>query len=316
MQKKSFFVGGLLALALTLAVPVLGTATTPEEPALFSTEEMDKFITDYPKLRDWVADQGWGRSAGKSPWILSGMRYNKKFENLLKEKGWDADRFYYTLNHVRTGLRLIQVEAFKQQRDFPSGAKDLETLRNEAKKRLDEQQSAQRKQIENNPNIPPYQKQMWLNQMGRSWGGAAQPSWADWMKSQFEARKAADKWMVQNNPYIPPEAKNQILAQIDQQVIPAAWNPPKDSAEMMERMIAQRESELNNQKNQIQNNPTLSPEQKKQMITTLDKSFEEMKKGATKKSEPLYLIPPEELELVKKNQNKLESIFGENNDEG
>ncbi|MBF0417442.1 MAG: hypothetical protein HQL86_04250, partial [Magnetococcales bacterium] len=102
-------------LAATLGVALLcGTASLraaqPQEQKPFTQAELDRFVADYPALLQGLGKQNPQLEVPRTPWMVSSMRGDPNFNAQLKEKNWDPDRFHYLLNHINTGLALVEAE--------------------------------------------------------------------------------------------------------------------------------------------------------------------------------------------------------------
>ncbi|MEO5355311.1 MAG: hypothetical protein H7835_19155 [Magnetococcus sp. XQGC-1] len=182
-MKTGMFAGSLLALLLSVTGAVDAGNAQTRKP--FDEAEFNRFMTDYPTVSQWLTEKGRHRGGVNSPWMLSGMRYDRDFIRYLQEKGWDTERFFYLLDHVNLGLMTSRSEARQEAsmaRWDQQRSKMQSQMADEQKKWQDQaeeqnrssletaraQWTAQRERLANDPNIPPPQKQRMLAQMDRS----------------------------------------------------------------------------------------------------------------------------------------------------
>lgn len=315
--------GALLASGTLQAAP-------PLEQTPFTQSELDRFVADYPGFTQWLGKHHTlSGEARHTPWMMSGMRFDPAFPALLKEKGWNPERFFYVLNHVNTGLMLATTEknqaeaqarlAKEQKEQEARAAQEQQKMRQEisaANEKMREQLKAQKEQIRTNPYIPPHEKQRILDQMDRgasgmlqgdaqSAGSSAQAQQANWMASQEQAIRA--------NPYLNPWQRQQALAQLQQarasmQRAPTAVQPPKDVEAAQAEMRNMQNKWFENQKQVLMNAPTLPPAQKKAQLEQLQNA-EKQFLASRNQPGPTPLIPKEESALIQAQQPRLAELL-------
>nr|CAX83924.1 uncharacterized protein [uncultured bacterium] len=337
---KKQLVAALLGM---LALAVAGNAPAREvtEQTAFNTTEMEKFIADYPGLLKWLGKQNPLYENQRSPWIMSGMRYDKGFTSRLKEQGWEADRFFYLLSHINTGLTINASEKMKaeaqarmeqQKKESEArNAKNQEQMNKqiaEANQRMAAQLAEAKEQIRTNPHIPPQEKQRILDQMKENNTPATQPQSAEAAAQQAKAQQ--ERWLtaqeqaIRANPAMHPLQRQQALEQIRQtrewqkrssaNAAPQAMEPRSQSQEQMQaEMIKQNTQWFANQRNLLENNPSIHPAQKKQMLEQLaasEKQFKEsISQPSAQPSGPRSPIPAEEKSLIDANQGRLNELL-------
>lgn len=313
---KQHFVAVLLV-ALFLTLTGYAQATESTDPTPFTQTELDKFLKDYPSLTQWLGQQNSTARNINNPWIMASMRYNQEFTTILKEKNWQPDRFFYLLNHINTGLLMnasenMQAEtqerlAKEQQENQTKTAKQQKKINQEITAANQRQQA----QIRNNPNIPPVEKQRILNQMNRTTAQtmASTPQEAtqnnlnqqqQWLNNQEQA--------IRTNPNMHPMQRQQALAQIQQTrqfQQKATQEPVYPTQEAMQAEIQKQYKKwFATQKQALENNRSIPPAQKSQMVEQLTKSETQFNQSMEPK--PAYsIIPPEEKKLINSNQQKL-----------
>ncbi|MBF0401941.1 MAG: hypothetical protein HQL90_14390 [Magnetococcales bacterium] len=234
-MKTRIFVGSLLAALLTFSGVANAEPSQTRKP--FDAAEFNRFVVDYPSASQWLTEKG-QRYGGNTPWAMSGMRYDQSFIKFLQGKGWDADRFFYLLDHINMGLMTSQSEA---RQDAIKA--QLEQQRTKMQARMAESQ------------------QKWQAQMQEQTRSSLETAQAQW-KTQRER--------VIRDPNLSPAQKQNMLAQLDR-VEPGteAVNPEAQQA----RMRKQQQDWLVNQKKQVMSNPNIPPQQKQEIVANLDRSM-------------------------------------------
>ncbi|MBF0339944.1 MAG: hypothetical protein HQL95_03155 [Magnetococcales bacterium] len=325
-MKKQLVAGALGVLLLFSTGTVQAGENREQTP--FNKTELDKFLADYPGFTQWVGKQNNLSDPVRNPWVLSGMRFDKGFTALLKEKGWEPERFFYLLNHVNTGLSMVaseksqadaQARMDREQKEHEARiAKDRQKMQQDmeaANQRMKEQLKAQQEQIRANPYIPPHEKQRILEQMNRGISTSkaappmdAQAAQAQWIASQEQSIRA--------NPYMHPMQRQQALAQLQQtrlsmqQQVKNAPSQPQDPEAVRDEMRKMHKKWFENQKQVINNNPAVPAAQKKSLLEQLqnsEKAFTENLNAAP--MAPTSLLPPAEKVLIESNQQKLNELF-------
>ncbi|MBF0370128.1 MAG: hypothetical protein HQL52_11795 [Magnetococcales bacterium] len=334
-MKRIALLGGLLALVLAFSGSV--QAGNPWDQKPFSEQEMAKFIGDYSTLAAWVNKQNLGPADQDRSWMMAGMRYDKDFGKQLKAQEWDAERFFYMLDNVTTGLRVIESQAMMTKgsadlkKKMAEGKAKMKEMTQDAHGQMKAQVVAQKKQIMNNPTIPPHQKRMMLAQMDQSLRMAHMnktPSWQSnnpWQAQQKAMQKAMEaqqkamqarqnawrKQMIQNNPMIPQAEKKRLLDAIDNPVKPLTQEQMQaKQKKMMARMMAQQETEIAKQRKRIENDKNIPKEQKAKMLAQMDAHISNMKTAMVDAGMPRPLIPAAEMSLIKANLKKLQELMG------
>ncbi|GAB0056217.1 hypothetical protein SIID45300_00522 [Candidatus Magnetaquicoccaceae bacterium FCR-1] len=367
-------------LAATLGVALLcGTVTLqaaqPQETQPFTQAELDRFVADYPGLVQWLGKQKPQFDTARTPWLVASMRGDPNFNAQLKEKNWDPDRFHYLLNHINTGLALVESEkgqaetqariAKERQENEARIAKERqeneariakERQENEARiakerqendarqaegrqrmekemaaanKRMRDQLEAQKEQIRANPYIPPYEKQRILAQMARDVQSNAAPANAP-ATAQVDAVEAARQrqaaWIdaqerqIRANPFMHPMQRQQSLEQLEQakkslkpvaspaNAAPAAAHP-SDPAALRADMEKMHKQWFANQKQVINNAPTMPPAQKKIALDQLKSSEKQFTETLARQADIPAILPKEEKALIESRQSKLTELF-------
>ncbi len=332
-MKTRLFVGSLLVLLLSFSGAAGAGNVQTRQP--FDEAEFNRFMADYPVATQWLTEKGARYGGVNSPWALSGMRYDRDFVQYLKEKGWDADRFFYLLDHVNMGLLTSRAEArnedFRAQMD--QQREQMATNRAEAQKRWQTQRqeqsrssletaraqwTAQRDRVANDPYLPPPQKQQILAQMDRS-QPAGQTVTPEEQQAQMVQQQRAwlteQKQQVMDNPTIPPPQKQAMVAQLDRSM--EATNPPQEAArppvnpnpaEQHAQMQAQHKQWIEQRMQEVRGNAMIPPAQKQQMLDQLQQSLQHMQ-AASQPKEPPGLLPSQESLLIKNNRKKLTDMF-------
>ncbi|MEO5363322.1 MAG: hypothetical protein H7838_06825 [Magnetococcus sp. DMHC-8] len=336
-MKTRIFVGSLLVLLLSFA----GTADAgaPQTRKPFDEQEFNRFMTDYPTITRWLTDKRRHAGAIHSPWMLSGMRYDRDFINHLQEKGWDAERFFYLLDHVNMGLMTSRAEAdneaartqMQQQRDKMQADRLAEQqkwqtqVQEQNRSSLETaraQWSAQRDRVNNDPRIPPAQKAQILAQMDRSQPAPATVGTPEEQQAQMAKQRQAwlaeQKRQVVNNPAIPLPQKQEIIAQMDRSMgigngprTEAAVRPPADPNPTARQaaLHAQQQQWIETRMQEVRNNTMIHPAQKQQMLDQLQQSLQHSQTAARHAQESTGLLPAQENELIKNNRQKLTELF-------
>ncbi|MEO5345221.1 MAG: hypothetical protein H7834_02435 [Magnetococcus sp. YQC-9] len=209
------------------------------------------------------------------------------------------------------------------------GRQQLDKEMQAANARMRAQLKAQQEQIRNNPYIPPYEKQRILTQMESGYKNnnpvaAAVPtdanSAAEASRKQQANWIAAQEQQIKNNPYMHPMQRQQALEQLKQakknleQSAASAANRAKGAASPdpanqqadLEKMHAQW---FTNQKQVINNNPAMPPEQKRIALEQLKRSEKQFQESMTQQANPPSILPKEEKALIDANQQKLAELL-------
>ncbi|MBF0161498.1 MAG: hypothetical protein HQL88_04340 [Magnetococcales bacterium] len=326
MKTRRLF-GSLLALLLCCSgVASAGTAQ-PRQP--FDETEFNRFMADYPAASQWLTEKGQRYGGVNSPWVLSGMRYDRDFVKYLQEKGWNAERFFYLLDHINMGLLTSQAEArhdamrarLDQQKEkmqtqmADSQKKWQEQMREQTRSSLETAQSqwsAQRARIANDPRIAPPDKQRILAQMDR-----AQPSLQNasatpeerqaQMQTQRQAWLTEQKQQIANNPTIPPPQKQEMIAQLDRAMAANAPQAPQPATPADPQ--AQQKQWLEARMAELRNNTWLHPAQKQQQLNQLQQMLDALHSAPPQNQDSQGLIPAQENTLIKNNRQKLTEMF-------
>ncbi|MBF0454662.1 MAG: hypothetical protein HQL72_07560 [Magnetococcales bacterium] len=338
-MKKLFIAGGFFALSLIFSGPMSTAEASAVKP--FDGAELEKFIADYPGLTQWSAPKGQVTGNLKNHWVMAGMQYNPAFAKGLKEKGWESDRFFYLLNHVRQG---VMAEEQRQRQEESEAAIDrqmaemaaklsaqhqaFEKERQEQAQRAEawikDQLEAQKKQVRENRFMHPLQKKNILDFLEKSSAQANQVEVTpfDFEQARAEARERQKAWearyrqSIQDNPHIPAEQKKRIMEGLDlanQPVKPqAAVEPVKmpTQEEMMVRMQEQRKGWVARNIEQIEKNSGYSDEQKRAIINRLNHFSAQMGKEPSKNS--YSALPEEEMALIRTNIKRLQPLLQTN----
>ncbi|MEO5340825.1 MAG: hypothetical protein H7837_09995 [Magnetococcus sp. MYC-9] len=334
MIKPRPFAGSLLALLLSLAT--LGDASAHLNRKPFDEAEFNRFMSDYPAASQWLSEKGRRYGGVNSPWVLSGMRYDRDFVKYLQEKGWEVERFFYLLDHINMGLLTSQAEARhdavrarlnqqkeKMQTQMAEGQQQWqEQMREQTRSSAETaraQWSAQRERLANDPNIPPPQKQRMLAQMDRAQPPAGDPS-AQVGQQQARMRQQQQAWLeeqkrqLMNNPTIPPQQKQEMMARMERSM--ATPQPPRpqqtaapDPVEQQERVQARQKQWIEERMQEIRNNGMIPPAQKQQMLDQMQNSLNSLQTAAQRRQEGNELIPSQETTLIKNNRQKLTEMF-------
>ena len=333
-MNRSIIAGIFVALSLIFSGPLTAQAATGTQKP-FDAAELEKFITDYGPMTQWQAKDGASVGDLKHPWVMAGMQYNVEFGESLKEKGWDVERFFYMLNHVRQGMlqernRLWQEHAearlnnhmakmaAKSQSQRAAYEKKRQEQAKQAQDWLNDQLAAQKKRVIDNPYMHPMQKQTIMEFLNRSSVEASRVTNNNFDFAEAKARAEAQRkeWeasyrrSIQNNPMIPVEQKKLILEGMDKANQPmekAEPAPMPSQEEMMARMKEQRQQWIAKQVAQVQNNPNLSEERKQKMIKRFN-SFTQLVSGVAK-NQQVGSLPEEESELIGKNLSRLVKLL-------
>ena len=334
-MKNKIFVGSLFVLLLSFSSLASAGNFQPRKP--FDAAEFNRFMADYPQLSQWLATKSLHQGTESNPWVMSGMRYNRAFVKQLQDKGWDADRFFYLLDHINMGLLTSQAEAKrdaareiltqqrkKMQSRMAAGQKKLQEQMREQMRSSTEtaqkQWAAQRERITNNPYIPPEQKQRILAQMDRSkptpeQSFAEPPSFEQWharMREQQQRWIAEQKRQIKANPAIPPQQKQAMLAQMDRSMTPMAppqQQKPFNPAEERAKRQAQQKQQIEAEILKVRDNPSIHPMHKKQILNNLQRSLTQLEAFSKQPQERGGLIPNQENDLIKNNRLKLMKLF-------
>ncbi|WP_130471633.1 hypothetical protein [Candidatus Magnetaquicoccus inordinatus] len=329
------------ALALLLSFSATAhAADNPQQPKPFDETEFSRFLTDYPTISKWVGEKGMRYGSNNSPWALSGLRYDKELQKHLQSSGWNAERFFYLLDHINLGLMTTQAEAqqesmrarMNQQQEKAQAANSEEQKK--AMAQMQEQQrssletaraqwSAQRERVANDPYIPHPQKQQILAQMDRSQPSAQMfnpEQQQEQMRQQQQNWLNQQKQQISNNPYIPPGQKQEMLAQLERSR--EAANPGKavaaptrlDPVEQQNKMQAQHKQWLEERMKEIRDNPMMPAVQKQQMLDQLQLSLKNAEKAGQSAKEQMGKmqsgpLPAQESQLIKSNRQKLTTMF-------
>lgn len=344
-MKNKIFVGALFVLLLSISG--LANAGSFQTRKPFDEAEFNRFMTDYPAFAQWLAKKSLYQDSKGNPWIMSGMRYNRTFLKQLQGKGWDAERFFYLLDHINMGLLTSQAEA---KRDASRAILDKQRKKMQARmtarqtkfqKQMQEQirsssetaqrqWAAQRKRIENNPYMPPRQKQWVLKQLDRSQPSSekdftvpSSEAWQAQMRAQQQASMEEQKRRIMNNPTIPPYQKRTILAQMQRSMAFAKTAQQRQQrqqkqqqqrasltpAEMRAKSQARQAQWIETQMQEVRDNPAIHPIQKQQILGNLQQSLSQTKKSAAWNQDAGTLIPSQENNLIKNNRLKLMELF-------
>ncbi|MBF0379405.1 MAG: hypothetical protein HQL69_00180 [Magnetococcales bacterium] len=332
-MKKSFIVGSFMVLSLIFSG--LASASASVEQGPFNSDELEKFITDYSVMTKWQSPKGHYVGNLDSPWVMAGMQYNSEFAKSLEDNGWDANRYFYLLNHVRQGVddeksrrRAKQLdEAINRQMAemaarMAAQQKKFEEQKQEQNRRAEawikDQLEAQKKQVRSNPYMHPLQKQRILEFLDRSskeanWVSAPQASYEQ-ARAQSQARQKAweesYRQSIKNNPHIPVQQKIAILEGLDRASKPVEVTPPiamPTQEEMMARMQEQRKEWIEMQIARVQSNPGYSEKQRNRIIKRLQRFANEVVKGADNSSS--FGLPDVEKELIAKNYDRLVKLL-------
>ena len=333
-MKYTMIVGPLFALLLSFTGIAQGEDPPTRKP--FDETEFNRFMSDYPTLSQWLANKMPNQGTANNPWVMSGVRYNETFIKQLRSMNWDADRFFYLLDRINMGLLTSQAkenraafkQALEQQREEMQSRmtarqqKFEEQMREQIRSSAEtaqQQWAAQRARIVANPYIPPMQKQRILAQMDQSEPRtnevASPPSFE---AQQAQMQKQQQKWideqkrLIMNNPSIPPQQKKNIIAQMDRSM--AVHSAPRPSAnltheEMQAQRSAQHKQQVETNMQQIRENPSIPPAQKKQMLDSLQATLTPMGTTAEQAQNQTTLIPAQEEDIIKNNRKKLMALF-------
>lgn len=328
-MKTRLFVGSLLAALLSFSG--VANADTPQTRKPFDETEFNRFVVDYPSAAHWLTEKG-QRYGGSSPWALSGMRYDKEFVKFLQEKGWEADRFFYLLDHINMGLLTSQSEARqdaiktqlnqqkeKMQAQMVESQKKWQTqMQEQTRSSLETAQaqwSTQRERVANDPNLSPAQKQNILAQLDRVQPTEPLSSEAQQaqMRKQQQARIIEQKRQVINNPTIPLPQKRQIVAQMDRTLAELNAPPQREATpnpvDRQAQMQAQQKQWIEARMQELRDNPTVSPAQKQRMLEQMQGALNTVGANAQQAKEQPGPIPAQESALIKSNRHKLAEIF-------
>ncbi|MBF0415058.1 MAG: hypothetical protein HQL79_04735 [Magnetococcales bacterium] len=319
---------GIVTLMMGLMLSWGTTAAARDEEKPFSDTEVNKWITDYPELLQWSRKNQNISNPSNQPWIIAGMRHNKGFIDQLTAKGWTADRFFYTLDHLQQGLRIHnarkdQIQAqqrMKQSRQqFQNAASEMAQRAAASQKEMEaatkEQQAWARKQLEDqerrirqDPTMNPWQKQQSLEflRQQRAWiQQSSAPATAQNGQQQFQQ---AQRQSIINNPYIPEGQKRWILQQMQSNpgTQPQAVMNPEQARDAM---IKQQKMWIAQQKAQLANNPYIPYEQRQIMERQMQQYVRNMEEGARQSYRIPSILPGGEMELIGKYSDKLQKIF-------
>lgn len=327
-MKTRLFFGSLLVALLSFSG--MANADTPQTRKPFDESEFNRFVVDYPSAAQWLTEKG-QRYGGNTPWALSGMRYDKEFVKYLQGKGWDADRFFYLLDHINMGLLTSQSEArqdaIKAQLDQQKEKAQARMVESQKKRQTQMQEQTrssletaqaqwgtQRERVTNDPYLSPLQKKNILAQLDRVQPTEPLSSEAQ----QAQMRKQEQNWLVEqkrqvsNNPTIPPQQKQQIVARIDRSI--AAANAPQreansNPADRSAQMQAQQKQWIEARMQELRDNPTIPPVQKQRMLEQMQNTLKNLEASVQQTKEQPGPIPAQESALIKTNRKKLAEIF-------
>ncbi|MBF0296711.1 MAG: hypothetical protein HQL96_16125 [Magnetococcales bacterium] len=328
---KRQFVAVLLWIALLGLTGSAATASTTEQTP-FTKAEMEKFLTDYPNFLQWLAKRNARFESLHSPWLMSGMRYDKEFTARLTENKWDPDRFFYLLNHINTGLLLTASEKMeaeskaRMEQDRKEMQAQTDKHQQEMQQRMkadnqemQKQMAAQKEWIRTNPHLPPQEKQRLLAQMNVAPGPIAPEDASRQITEEQNRWFDAQEREIRSNPFMHPMQRQQALDQIrqarrfqQQSATDRASTPRFRSQEEMHKdMKNQHQEWFKNQTRSLQANQFIPPAQKQEMLKQLAAS--EAQFNASLEPQPMpSIIPSEEKALIEANQQKLMGIiFGE-----
>jgi hypothetical protein len=328
-MKKSIIAGSLMV--LTVIFSGLAGAMDSVGPKPFDAVELEKFITDYPGLTKWQSKDGQFNGNLSDAWVMAGMQFNKEFSASLKEKGWDSERFFYLLNHVRQGVRQERHKQRQQKaearinKQMAGMAARMAAQRAEfdkqnleqsqrAKAWVNDQLEAQKKRVRENPYMHPLQKKNIMDFLNRSSSEARFISTTPLSYEQSVARSASRQqaWeaeyrqSIQNNPRIPGQQKKMILDGMDQAKQSMAQTKPVDmpsQKEMMSRMQDQRKAWIVRQIEQVEKNSFYSDKQRAKIIKRLQRFAKLMQEGPETKASGI--LPTSEESLIGKNVGRL-----------
>ena len=334
-MKNKIFVGALLVLLLSISG--LADARDFQTRKPFDAAEFNRFTVDYPTLSQWLVEKSMYQGIEGNPWIMSGMRYNDAFIKQLRDKGWDAERFFYLLDHINMGLLTSQAELKrdaakvvldqrrKEMQDRMAAGRDKfkEQMQQQVRSSAEtaqKQWAAQRERVANNPYIAPQQKQNILAQMDRSqqlsemtYAAPSQKEWQAQMDKQRQAWMAEQKRQIMSNPNIPPQQKQAILVQMQRSMAPAVAVPQQQAnlspSAMRVKRQAQQEKRIQAQMQEVRDNPSIHPMQKQNILANLQRSLDQMNRSAHRTRGAGSIMPSQENDLIKNNRLKLMKLF-------
>ncbi|MBF0193170.1 MAG: hypothetical protein HQL71_01380 [Magnetococcales bacterium] len=332
-MKRSFIVKSIIVLSLIFSG--LANVANSAEQKPFNSAELEKFIVDYSVMTKWKSPEGRYVGNLSNPWVMAGMQYDETFAKSLKEKGWDVDRYFYLLNHVRQGMmqersqrraKMLDDKINKQMAEMAkrmaAQQKRFEAQQQEQNKRaaawIKDQLEAQKQQVRNNPYMHPLQKKSILEFLNHSssearWVSAPPESYEQAQNranAQQKAWEESYRQSIKNNPNIPVQQKIAILEGLDRanqpvEVIPPAVMPTQK--EMMARMQEQRKNWLELQIAQVKSNPSYSEDRKNKIIKRLQNFSKQVINGHD--GESFNGIPASEKSLIKKNFSRLADML-------
>ncbi len=321
-MKKSIITSGLLALSLIFS----GVAGAEDDmrPKPFDSAELEKFVKDYQAFTQWQSkDENSLTGDLSDPWVMAGMQFDEEFAASLKAKGWNPERYFYMLNHIRQGvreerarLRRMETEARINKQMAEMNA-EIEARRAEFEKKsrqqaakakawVNDQLEDQKRRVRENPYMHPMQKQVIMDFLNRSSAEAKSIDTprANFQRNQAKAEAQQKMWenryrhSIMHSPFIPPEQKRMIIEGLDQANQPANMEMPSQK-EMMARMQEQRKSWVARQIEQVQKDAFYTDEQKKNIIERLQNFDNDARKETQRK--PFSSLPQEEMALIKQN---------------
>ena len=133
-----------------------GYARAQEEKP-FTSGELSKFIADFPEIADHAEQLGEEIGAVEDePDAWQTIAASSSMAKILKQKGWQPERFSYIISHIGTGLAGLTMAEHQPV--------------------INDQLTQAKKAIQDNPNLSDEMKEQMLSQFEQSMGATAQLS--------------------------------------------------------------------------------------------------------------------------------------------
>jgi hypothetical protein len=332
-MKKSFIAGSFMVLSMIFSGPASAADSVEQGP--FDSVELEKFIADYSVMTKWQSPEGYYVGNLSNPWVMAGMQYNSEFASSLEEKGWDANRYFYLLNHVRQGMMQERSKRRAKKLDdkinrqmaemalrVAAQQKSFEVQKQEQNQRaaawIKDQLAEQKKRVRTNPYMHPLQKKSILEFLNRSSNEARWVSAPKVSYKQAQARANAEQkaWeasyrkSIKNNQNIPVQQKIAILEGLDRANQPVGVTPQvamPTQKEMMTRMQKQRKEWIERQIAQVNGNTGYSAKQQKRIVARLQRFAKQVATGFDGQNS--FGLPATEKSLVHTNFDRLVKIL-------
>lgn len=122
---------------------LLAGAVSASEQSPFSADELQRCCADMPEFMKYLESKGVTADSPDAPSSLKQLASNQLAIDWLDDKGWEAERWAYVLDHITRGYMALkmraqspQLEQMKQAANSPGMSPEMKAQMEEALKQM------------------------------------------------------------------------------------------------------------------------------------------------------------------------------------